>query len=149
MSTKGYVLLYMPDHHRADKRGRVMEHIVVWEQFYDRVLPDGWVIHHINHIKNDNSPENLRAMLSCEHTKLHNSGRKLSEETKRKISESARKRLAVKENHPRYKPIDILEMNREILEGATVKQTCLKYNINKTTYYKKIKENKNGKFLVQ
>lgn len=58
----GYVHVYNPEHPRADKRGYVLEHILVWEETNGRPLPDGWVIHHLNGIKNDNRPSNLVAM---------------------------------------------------------------------------------------
>lgn len=35
------------------------EHIVVWEQTHGKPLPKGWVVHHLNGVKDDNRPENL------------------------------------------------------------------------------------------
>ena len=35
------------------------EHIVVWERTNGKPLPKGWVVHHLNGIKDDNRPENL------------------------------------------------------------------------------------------
>ena len=73
---KGYVLIYNPKHHRADSNGRVFEHIVVWENYYKKEIPDGYVIHHINGIKDDNRIENLKLMRSGEHTAFHNKTRR-------------------------------------------------------------------------
>jgi len=67
----GYKTLLIPEHHRANKQGYVMEHIFIWEQVNNRKLPQGWVIHHLNGIRNDNRPENLIAMKRSEH--LHQS----------------------------------------------------------------------------
>ncbi len=63
----GYIRIYMPSHHRAAKDGYVLEHILVWEQAYNIRLPLGWVIHHKNHLKADNRPENLEALPRSEH----------------------------------------------------------------------------------
>lgn len=55
----GYIKIYHPHHHRANKDGYVLEHILIWEQTHNRPLPKGWLVHHLNGIKNDNRPENL------------------------------------------------------------------------------------------
>ncbi|MBA7499060.1 hypothetical protein ES704_01799 [subsurface metagenome] len=57
---RGYVLLWKPDHPRASvSQGYVFEHIVVWEQAHNQPLPDGWIVHHLNGVKDDNRPKNL------------------------------------------------------------------------------------------
>ncbi len=38
------------------------EHILVWEQANNKSLPKGWLIHHLNGIRDDNRIENLVAM---------------------------------------------------------------------------------------
>ena len=43
------------------------EHIVVWEQAHGKPLPKGWVVHHLNGVKDDNRPENLAGMPRHEH----------------------------------------------------------------------------------
>lgn len=138
-TSKGYKLVKMPEHHRADSKGYVLEHIVVWEKAHHKSVPDGYVVHHINGIKTDNRPENLQLMSVSEHIIYHNQHRIYSEETRSKISQKAKERLSSPENHPSYKKVDVLQMQKEINEGKTVKNVCEKYGINKTTYYKKIK----------
>lgn len=91
MSTKGYRLVKMPDHHRADRRGYVMEHILVFERESGISLPDNCCIHHLNGIKDDNRIENLCMMTHSSHTVFHHKGRKLTSETKKKISEARKK----------------------------------------------------------
>jgi hypothetical protein len=47
----GYVRIMIPTHHRADRDGYVLEHIVVYEDHHRCcILPCG-AVHHINHIK--------------------------------------------------------------------------------------------------
>ena len=59
VASNGYVLIKRPDHPRADCRGYVYEHILVAEQLIGRPVRKGEQVHHKNHIKTDNRPENL------------------------------------------------------------------------------------------
>jgi hypothetical protein len=73
-ATAGYWLVYTPDHPRAFKSrgwcGYIYEHILVWEQVHQKLLPKDWIIHHVNGIKDDNRPENLLAMPKGKHSKI-------------------------------------------------------------------------------
>lgn len=89
---KGYRLIKMPDHERADSKGYVLEHILVFERETGIKVPKNCCIHHLNGNKSDNRIENLCLMLTSAHTVYHNLGRKLSEETKKKISDKAKLR---------------------------------------------------------
>ena len=65
---KGYVFIYKPEHPRANARKKVVaEHILVWEETHHQSLPKGWVVHHLNGIKDDNRPENLIGLPSKKH----------------------------------------------------------------------------------
>ena len=65
-------MLFMPAHHRAATHGYVMEHIVVWEHTHGQQVPEGYVIHHLNGVKDDNRPENLEVFEShSAHMKEH------------------------------------------------------------------------------
>jgi len=98
-------------------------HRYVWEQFYG-LIPEGYVIHHIDNNKHNNKIENLQIMTHSEHSSLHNKdwnpnditrkkmseskkgkpsnrkGKKHSEETKKLISEAGKGRPAWNKNLP-------------------------------------------------
>lgn len=66
----GYVLLRMPDHPQAHK-GYVLEHRWVMEQKLGRPLLSSEPVHHRNHDRTDNRPENLQLLDRHEHGKQH------------------------------------------------------------------------------
>ena len=139
MTRKGYVLEYHPEHHRADKGGFVFAHIIAYEKHTGTIVPDGFVVHHINGVKTDNAPENLKMMTTGEHTRLHNKLRRHSEETKSKISAKSKARLSDPSKHPRFLPLDIEAIKADRSSGMEVKQVCKKYGICEYTYYSRIK----------
>jgi hypothetical protein len=67
----GYISVYFPDHPKSSKDGYIMEHDLVMECYIGRWLKKDEVVHHINHIRNDNRIENLKLMTFKEHARLH------------------------------------------------------------------------------
>lgn len=68
----GYIEILRKDHPRAKSTGYVLEHIVVAERLIGRALQPLEVIHHRDHNRQNNSPENLQVLPSqAEHMKLH------------------------------------------------------------------------------
>lgn len=67
----GYVAIYFPEHPRSNSDGYIMEHILVMECYLGRPLNDDEVVHHINHIRDDNRIKNLQVMTFKEHAGLH------------------------------------------------------------------------------
>ena len=63
----GYIMILRPDHPRANKTGYVREHIYIWEIANDKVLPKGWIVHHLNGMPSDNRPSNLVALPNRKH----------------------------------------------------------------------------------
>ncbi len=66
----GYIKIMRKEHPRADIYGYVLEHIFVWEEANDKLLPAGWVIHHLNGIRDDNRPKNLMALPNMKHNRI-------------------------------------------------------------------------------
>ena len=64
-----YLKINKPDHHRADERGRVLEHIIIAEKKEGRKIYATQPIHHIDLDTLNNWPENL---LVCKNAKEHN-----------------------------------------------------------------------------
>lgn len=67
----GYIGVYVPNHPMASKDGYVMEHILVMEEHIGRYIAEDEVVHHKNHIRDDNRIENLELMLKAEHCRMH------------------------------------------------------------------------------
>ena len=55
----GYRYSHKPSHPFANKEGYVYEHRLVMEEKIGRYLNKEEKVHHINHVKTDNRPENL------------------------------------------------------------------------------------------
>jgi len=64
---KGYKMIYLPNHPLAQKDGYIYEHRLVAQ---DRLFT-GLIVHHRNHNKVDNRPENLEVLTRAEHNKGH------------------------------------------------------------------------------
>lgn len=79
---------------------RMFQHKVFWERVNGKV-PEGYVIHHKNGIKDDNRIENLEIMSHSKHSSMHHIGNKYwlgkkhSDETRKKMSESAKIRYKI------------------------------------------------------
>lgn len=80
----GYMAVYMPDHPFAQYGKIVFEHRLVAEENLltaensieingKRYLRPEYIVHHKNHNRLDNRPENLEVMLKGEHSSLHTS----------------------------------------------------------------------------
>ena len=65
--SEGYILRRVA--HKSGQGAYRPEHHLVWEENHGQALPKGWIVHHLNGIKDDNRPENLLALPRGEHHK--------------------------------------------------------------------------------
>ena len=66
----GYILIRIGPGENGKQTQYRPEHILVWEAA-NGSLPRGFIVHHINHIKDDNRLENLEAMPRSQHNHRH------------------------------------------------------------------------------
>lgn len=59
ITNRGYKKILLRSHPRSDDQGYVLEHIVIMEKKIGRKLRKGERVHHIDHDKLNNDPENL------------------------------------------------------------------------------------------
>lgn len=78
----GYILVYLPEHPAASLSGYVPKHRLVMERELGRLLTPDEVVHHKNHVRDDNRPENLQVMQRELHNQLH--GAEWKKEVKRR-----------------------------------------------------------------
>jgi len=120
-------------------------HILMVETFHNYKLKKNECIHHIDKTKN-NFMENFQIMTKGEHTEIHNTGLKHSEETKELMSEQKKG-----ENHPNstLKEQDVIQIRLLLKEGIlTQKEISKKYGVNKSTI-SYIKTGKSWKHLKE
>lgn len=67
----------------------VQEHRLVWEETHKACLLPWGHVHHIDGNKQNNDPQNLLGMSHSQHLTLERTGKRHTEETKRKMSLSA------------------------------------------------------------
>ena len=75
ITPKGYAQLLIPDHHRADRNGYVMEHIYVFEQATGIEVPENCVVHHLDGNRLNNKIDNLCLMTFGAHSTYHDKRR--------------------------------------------------------------------------
>lgn len=76
---------YMITSGKEGNHGKLL-HRLIWEDWYKKPVPDGYVIHHINGNKTDNRIQNLQCVSKEAHTRFHHKGRNYSDEFKRQRS---------------------------------------------------------------
>lgn len=71
LSSRGYRLIYMPNHPHPYQGHYVTEHRLIAEKMLGRYLEHEEIVHHINGDPLDNRSSNLLVCSSSEHRKIH------------------------------------------------------------------------------
>jgi hypothetical protein len=59
-------------YNQCQKNGiRKQKHVLIWEQYYNKQVPKGYLIHHIDENKLNNSIDNLKCVSYKEHNNIH------------------------------------------------------------------------------
>lgn len=95
----GYVRIYEPDHPRAFKSGRVLEHRWVVEQIIGRYLETDEHVHHIDHVRTNNDPSNLQLLSARDHLSI------TARENGDAIREAVEARQKLQEYERRFGPL--------------------------------------------
>ena len=69
--SKGYVMVYMPEHLQATKAGYVREHRLVMEEHLGRLLLEDEIVHHKDGNTRNNVVDNLEVMKKVEHDRMN------------------------------------------------------------------------------
>lgn len=77
-------------------------HRLIFEDFYNMIIPEGYIIHHKDGNKINNCILNLQLLREFDHLSLHHKGLKHSDEAKIKMSK-AKKGKYLGKNNPQYK----------------------------------------------
>lgn len=98
VNSHGYVTVYKPEHPFCNGAGRVLEHRLIVEANADKFdrkyfleldgklyLRKEFSVHHKNEIHNDNRIDNLVIVTRSEHTKIHNSEKRIIRDRRGRI----------------------------------------------------------------
>jgi len=88
----GYIAVYYPKNPDATAQGLMLEHRLVAEQKYGRRILKTEQVHHLNHIRDDNRPENLEVISPSDHQRISSArGKSLRQQMKAEIEEYRRR----------------------------------------------------------
>lgn len=71
----GYIAYYIPEHHLANKSGKVYEHMIAAEEMLGRKLNNGEVVHHKDKNRHNNSFDNLMVFKTISDHSAYHKGR--------------------------------------------------------------------------
>lgn len=110
-----------------DGLNNVYLHHLVWKNHYNRTIPSGCVIHHINNVKTDNRIQNLICVPKKVHDSFHSRHR--SKETIEKIKASCTKNTAriVKNGYSYGKQRFLIIRNAKKVKGSVDYQKLIQW----------------------
>lgn len=137
----------MPSKYRAVKIDGVKHdlHRVVAEQKIGRKLTRYEVVHHIDGDKLNNDPDNLEVMTLSEHSRRHQTGRRMSMETRRKLSAALTGRINPSRPLSREQVYTVLSMtaagvsSRKIAAALGIARSAV-VNIQRGVCYRDVSE---------
>ncbi len=97
-----------------DKKLTMDEHRYIMEQYLGRKLERWEVVHHKDSDKSNNSIENLEVLSLSKHSRLHMIGKKLSLETRKKISVANKHNISVNRMKTEQDIINIVNKYKEL-----------------------------------
>jgi hypothetical protein len=103
--------------------GKKLSHIIWNKHNPDNLMRSGYVIHHKDKNKLNDDISNLELMLNGEHTKIHWTGKKHSEETKKKISKNSVGNRGQKFSEEHKKKISMANIGKKRSEEAKKKMS--------------------------
>jgi hypothetical protein len=119
------------------------EHRVIMERLLGRPLRDDEHIHHIDDDRTNNARENLRLVTKAEHNSIHKTGNRYwvgrchREETKRKLSTIASKRIGSK--NPNYRDVPLEQVFLLLRHGFTLRQLTPLWRIHRQSLGRKLR----------
>lgn len=66
----GYILVWVPEHPKSFRGGWYYEHRLVCEEAFGRLLEHWETVHHINHDRSWNHPDNLFVCSRTDHDRI-------------------------------------------------------------------------------
>lgn len=112
-------------------------HRVIMEKHIGRKLDRREVVHHINGNIHDNRLENLQLMTLAEHGRLHRTGRGLSADTRKKLSEAASRQDHW--NQSKLTREQVAEAARGVESGKSLRSTAKEYGLSHSNLARSIK----------
>lgn len=107
--------------------GWMREHRYLMQEILGRKLRDDEEVHHKNHVKDDNRPENLVLLNRIDHQKLHHSGAKRSAITRGRIAQKARA------HRSKLTPSDVESIKRLVSIGNSQRKVSFAFNVSPMT----------------